>query len=298
MAQEISASDGPVPNGVSQVTEKMEKWTCALCPEGHEWSVIYIAPSEKIAAHENCLKCSLCKKKGATVGCDVASCAKKYHLLCGKKDKAVLQVDGVHGTYKLFCEQHAPEQEEPAPSTYYPRVKRKKGRKKRFLSGAPAQPTKMKFGGSKIYITEKLLSTTGEIFRVPFLKKCKEAGLLNELFEGILGKIDSIHGRLIDERASESEYEEFATLLFTSRLFEDTLIKFQEVIRNKAYEHEERQRHLKQQLEALIDLKETFCSFQENVDQDHSSSTSRSLEDHQFKWQEFAEMSAGSSDSL
>ncbi|XP_060247095.1 PHD finger protein 11A-like [Meriones unguiculatus] len=268
----------------------MEKRTCALCPEGHEWNVIYFAPSANIAAHENCLlyssglvecedydqrstgrnfdvesvkkeirrgrrlKCSLCKNRGATVGCDEASCAKKYHLLCGKEDKAVLQVDGAHGTYKLFCEQHAPEPEEPTQSV--------------------------------------------AVVRVPFLKKCKEAGLLNELFEGILGKIDSIHGRLIDERASESEYEEIEILLFDSGLFEDTLMKFQEVIRSKAYEHEERQRHLKQQLEVLGDLKQILCSLQENVDQDHLSSTSRSLEDNQFKCQESAEMQTGSADSL
>ncbi|XP_060246606.1 PHD finger protein 11A-like [Meriones unguiculatus] len=200
----------------------MEKRTCALCPEDHDWSVIYFAPSANIAAHENCLlyslglvecedhdqsntgrnfdvesvkkeirrgkrlKCSLCKNRGATVGCDEASCAKKYHLLCGKEDKAVLQVDGAHGTYKLFCEQHAPEQEEPAPSN--------------------------------------------ATFKVPFLKKCKEAGLLNELFEGILENMDSILSRLIDERASESEYDEIEALLFNSGLFEDTLMKFQEGI--------------------------------------------------------------------
>lgn len=40
--------------------------------------------------------------------------------------------------------------------------------------------------------------------KVPFLKKCKEAGLLNELFEGILGKLDSIHEKLLNETASES----------------------------------------------------------------------------------------------
>jgi hypothetical protein len=41
--------------GFCQLTEKMEKRTCALCPEGHDWSVIYFVPSANIAAHENCL---------------------------------------------------------------------------------------------------------------------------------------------------------------------------------------------------------------------------------------------------
>jgi histone-lysine N-methyltransferase SETDB2 len=41
----------------------------------------------------------------------------------------------------------------------------------------------------------------------PFLKKCQEAGLLTELFEHILENMDSVHGRLVDETASESGTE-------------------------------------------------------------------------------------------
>lgn len=48
------------------------------------------------------------------------------------------------------------------------------------------------------------LGATGH---VPFLKKCKEAGLLNELFEGILEKLDSIQGKLLNDTASESGTE-------------------------------------------------------------------------------------------
>lgn len=43
--------------------------------------------------------------------------------------------------------------------------------------------------------------------KVPFIKKCKEAGLLNELFEGILEKLDSIQEKLLNETASESGTE-------------------------------------------------------------------------------------------
>lgn len=45
------------------------------------------------------------------------------------------------------------------------------------------------------------------IVKVPFLKKCKEAGLLNELFEGILEKLDSIQEKLLNETDSESGTE-------------------------------------------------------------------------------------------
>lgn len=105
----------------------MEKRTCALCPEGHDWSVIYFVPSANIAAHENCLLyssglveceahnpckiarnvdvksvleriwrgstmiCSFCNNEGAIVRCGETSCAKNYHLFCAKEDYAVLQ---------------------------------------------------------------------------------------------------------------------------------------------------------------------------------------------------------------
>ncbi|XP_036014474.1 PHD finger protein 11 family member isoform X2 [Mus musculus] len=271
----------------------MEKRTCALCPEGHEWSQIYFSPSGNIVAHENCLlyssglveseapdlpntirnfdvksvkkeigrgrrlKCSFCKNKGATMGCDLQSCTKNYHLSCAMEDHAILQVDEDHGTYKLFCQKHAPEAQEP--------------------------------------------TQRDATVKAPFLKKCQEAGLLNVLLEYILEKMDLIHGRLLDETASESDYEGIETLLFESGLFEDTLIQFQEVIKSKACEWEERQRLMKQQLEALADLQQSLCSYQENGDLDCSSSTSGSLlppEDHQVRCQESPEVQAGSGDSL
>ncbi|XP_032773096.1 PHD finger protein 11-like [Rattus rattus] len=56
-------------------------------------------------------KCSFCNNEGAIVGCDETSCAKNYHLLCAKEDHAILQV-GVKRTYKIFCPEHPPQQEE------------------------------------------------------------------------------------------------------------------------------------------------------------------------------------------
>ena len=58
---------------------------------------------------------------------------------------------------------------------------------------------------------------------------------------------------------------------------------------------------MKQQLEALADLQQSLCSYQENGDLDCSSSTSGSLlppEDHQVRCQESPEVQAGSGDSL
>ncbi|KAL1781215.1 histone-lysine N-methyltransferase SETDB2 isoform X1 [Sigmodon hispidus] len=325
-------------SGACQVTEMMEKRTCALCPKDSDCSVIYFAPSENIAAHENCLlfssalvecenhdgpnkarnfdvksvkkeiwrgrrlKCTLCNGGGATVGCELKFCNKNYHFVCAKKDKAVLHVKEDKGTYRLFCQQHAPELPQTSQSAESPSLQKKRGRKKRSPPSSPEQPSKMKFGRSTRNMTEHPLSHRDATVKVSFLKKCKEAGLLNELFEGILEKFDSIQGKLLNETASESDYEEIDTLLLDSGLFEDTLIKFQEVIRSKAREQEERYRQLKQQLEAVENLKQTLCSLQENEDLNHSSSSSRSSastpKDHQFRCQGSTERQAGSEDSV
>ncbi|XP_052047263.1 PHD finger protein 11-like isoform X5 [Apodemus sylvaticus] len=299
--------------------EKMEKRTCALCPEGHEWSQIYFVPSANIAAHENCLLyssglveceahescnvarhfdvrsvlekiwrgsmliCSFCKNKGAVVECGETSCAKNYHLLCAKEDHAVLQA-GVTRTYKVFCSEHCSKQEETTESADSPSMKKRRGRKKRLSSGPPTEPKMVKFMRSKRRMTGEPLSHRDAAAKAPFLKKCKEAGLLTELFEQILDKMHSIHGRFMDETASESDYEGIETLLFGCGLFKDILRKFQEVIKSKVCESEGRQRQMKQQLEALADLQQSLSSFQDNGDLDHSSSASGSSlppEDHQ-----------------
>ncbi|XP_017826864.1 PHD finger protein 11 isoform X3 [Callithrix jacchus] len=156
-----------LPTGVFQVAEKMEKRTCALCPKDVEYNILYFAQSENIAAHENCLlyssglvecedhdplnldrnfdvesvkkeiqrgrklKCTFCRKRGATVGCDLKACNKNYHFFCAKKDHAVPKSDGARGIYKLFCQQHA---QFPiiTQSAKFSGVKGKRGRKKHF----------------------------------------------------------------------------------------------------------------------------------------------------------------------
>uniref|UniRef100_A0A8I6A0Q2 PHD-type domain-containing protein n=1 Tax=Rattus norvegicus TaxID=10116 RepID=A0A8I6A0Q2_RAT len=330
----VSAAYQPPPPCDSLSPERMEKRTCALCPEGHEWSVIYFAPSANIAAHENCLlyssglvecgphdprnparsfavksvkkeiwrgrrlKCSLCNKGGATVGCDLSSCRKSYHYVCAKKDHAIPQVDEDLGTYKIFCPEHPPQQEETTERADSPSVK-KTGKKKSLSSGPPTEPKKMKFSSFKRLMKEEPHGHKDAAVKAPFLKKCLEAGLLTELFEQILEKMDSIHGRFMDETASESDYEGIKTLLFDCGLFGDILRKFQEVIKSKTCEYEERLNQMKQKLEALADLQENLCSFQECGDLDPSGSTSGSLlppEDHQI--QESPEVQAGSGDSL
>ncbi|XP_010834008.1 PREDICTED: PHD finger protein 11 isoform X1 [Bison bison bison] len=357
----------PLPTGVFQVAERLQKRICALCPKDLECSVLYFAQSENIAAHENCLlyssalvecedydpsnndrnfdvesvkkeikrgrklKCTFCGKKGATVGCDLKSCFKNYHFFCAKNDHAVLQADGRTGIYKVFCQQHADPQNDlpsvkPLSGVFHshyseqtkPRhacfsgLKRKRGRSKRHhvqdpnverhakaaaavqnavpccpvtcdeKKRAPIQTTLDRFFKRVDRIEsskepEPVPSTSGPpermalkkekdgrhtdaIVKAAFLKKCKEAGLLDALFEEILDKLHLIQERLMDETTAESDYEEIGTSLFDCRLFEDTLVNFQAAIENQIHQSEERRRQLKEEIELLQDLKQTLCS--------------------------------------
>ncbi|XP_030669264.1 histone-lysine N-methyltransferase SETDB2 isoform X3 [Nomascus leucogenys] len=301
-----------LPTGVFQVAEKMEKRTCALCPEDVEYNVLYFAQSENIAAHENCLlyssglvecedhdplnadrsfdvesvkkeiqrgrklKCKFCHKRGATVGCDLKNCNKNYHFFCAKKDHAVPQSDGVRGIYKLLCQQHA---QFPiiAQSGKFLGVKRKRGRKK-HLSGNHIQPPEtMKCNTFVRQVKEEHSRHTDATVQVPFLKKCKEAGLLNYLLEEILDKVHSIPEKLMDETTSESDYEEIGSALFDCRLFEDTFVNFQAAIEKKIHASQQRRQQLKEDIELLQDLKQTLCSFQEKRDLMSSSTSISSL---------------------
>nr|XP_012420816.1 PREDICTED: PHD finger protein 11-like [Odobenus rosmarus divergens] len=322
------------PTGVFQVAEKMEKRTCALCPKDIEYSILYFAKSENIAAHENCLlyssalvesedhdphnqdrnfdvesvkkeihrgrklKCSFCSKKGATVGCDLKACSKTYHFFCAKNDQAVLQNDESRGIYKVFCKQHAPSNDahnDPLPGTsgtfqshYNQRakqgrgLKRKRGRKKclskdihppetltldRFMKEEEGRHTAVKAG---------------------FLKKCKEAGLLNDLFEEISDKLHLIQERLMGDTASDSDHEEIETSLFDCKLFEDTFVNFQAGIQKKIHQREEWQKQLNDEIGVLKDLNQTVCSLQGDRDIMSSSTSvsSVSSKDYHFLNQE------------
>lgn len=227
-AGRCAAEDGvPLPTGVFHVAEKLQKRTCALCPEDLDYSVLYFSQSEDLAAHENCLlyssglvecesdnpsdhernfdvesvkkeikrgrklKCTFCGKKGATVGCDLKSCLKNYHFFCAKKDHAVLQTDKLQGTYRVFCTHHAGTQKagpENGP--------RKRGRKRLSSTGNHAQPSE-----------SMALNRPDVLLKVAFLKQCKEAGLLDALFQEILDKFAWIQHRLMGEPTSESGTE-------------------------------------------------------------------------------------------
>ncbi|XP_064229657.1 PHD finger protein 11 isoform X1 [Aotus nancymaae] len=301
-----------LPTGVFQVAEKMEKRTCALCPKDVEYNILYFAQSENIAAHENCLlyssglveyedhdplnldrsfdvesvkkeiqrgrklKCTFCHKRGATVGCDLKACNKNYHFFCAKKDHAVPKSDGARGIYKLFCQQHA---QFPiiTQSAKFSGVKGKRGRKKHLRGNHIQPPETMTRNRFIRHMKEEHGKHTDATVKVPFLKKCKEAGLLTYLLEEILDKVHSIPEKLMDETTSEADYEEIGSALFECRLFEDTFENFQAAIEKKIDTSQQRRQQLKEEIELLHDLKQTLCSLQESRDLMSSSTSVSSL---------------------
>ncbi|XP_038870694.1 uncharacterized protein LOC120064299 isoform X1 [Salvelinus namaycush] len=57
----------------------------------------------------NRLICYRCKRKGATVGCEVKCCQKSYHYPCAVEDGAHNVEDRIEGKYTVYCQKHNPE---------------------------------------------------------------------------------------------------------------------------------------------------------------------------------------------
>ncbi|XP_023656465.1 G2/M phase-specific E3 ubiquitin-protein ligase isoform X1 [Paramormyrops kingsleyae] len=59
------------------------------------------------------LTCNACKKKGASVGCNIKSCRKVVHLPCGIQQEFIFQFTG---QFPSFCKDHRPVQIQPLSS--------------------------------------------------------------------------------------------------------------------------------------------------------------------------------------
>ncbi|XP_026233161.1 PHD finger protein 11 [Anabas testudineus] len=63
------------------------------------------------------LTCSKCKKKGATVGCEVKRCKKSFHYPCAIEAEAELIEDEVKGRYEICCVMHKQQKQQSKGTT-------------------------------------------------------------------------------------------------------------------------------------------------------------------------------------
>ncbi|NXG66457.1 PHF11 protein, partial [Hemiprocne comata] len=228
--------------GVFRIMAKMVRRTCAFCPEGEAGSVMYIAKEKNIAAHQDCLLfssgfveseeynpenldirfdvasvlkelrrgkrlvCNFCRKKGATVGCEERACRRSYHYFCALCDDAAIETDGANGIYRYWT--------------------------KYFLThdcqdlGGGVRKRDLKMRAGKAHFTDDFcvrISFCVLTVRIDFLRKCKQAGLLDDIFEEMLDTLHLAQEKLMDDNTSETEYEETVMSLFDCGLFENIL---------------------------------------------------------------------------
>ncbi|KFV53117.1 PHD finger protein 11, partial [Tyto alba] len=238
--------------GVFWIMAKMVRRTCAFCSEGEAGSVMYIAKERNIAAHQDCLLfssgfveseeynpdnldirfdvasvlkelkrgkrlvCNFCRKKGATVGCEERACRRSYHYFCALCDDAAIETDEVNGVYRYLTKYFL---------TNY------------SISEIRANTANKKLRRSRIYhsginclpLCKQCICTLVEVcfcvltVRIDFLRKCKQAGLLDDIFEEMLDTLHLAQEKLMDDNTSETEYEETVMSLFDCGLFENIL---------------------------------------------------------------------------
>ncbi|NXN43891.1 PHF11 protein, partial [Rhinoptilus africanus] len=235
--------------GAFQIMAKMVRRTCAFCSEGEAGSVMYIAKERNIAAHQDCLLfssgfveseeynpenldirfdvasvlkelkrgkrlvCNFCRKKGATVGCEERACRRSYHYFCALCDDAAIETDEVNGVYRYLT------------STLSGPLLAHLGRQGTPVLNVFAGPCRAGSetgwdGGSLLYKSVWFCVLT---VRIDFLRKCKQAGLLDDIFEEMLDTLHLAQEKLMDDNTSETEYEETVMSLFDCGLFENIL---------------------------------------------------------------------------
>ncbi|XP_053139835.1 PHD finger protein 11 isoform X1 [Hemicordylus capensis] len=277
--------------------EKMVRRQCAFCPEDEECAIMYIAEGKNLAVHQDCLlyssgfveseehnpdnlnirfdvtsvvneikrgkrlMCSFCRKKGATVGCEIKNCRRSYHYFCALCDDAAVETDEMQGIYRVFCPNHDPFKK---TSLYDEDSKRER----------PSIVMKPSSTRKKMSDMETVAEETLEFLkkkhdrhkvRIDFLRKCKQAGLLDEIFEEMLDTLHQAQEKLMDDNTSEAEYEETVISLFDCGLFENILTTAHSGIEEKKQALLANRNRLDSQIERLKDLQEVVLPTPEDT---------------------------------
>ncbi|KAJ6659681.1 hypothetical protein lerEdw1_018650, partial [Lerista edwardsae] len=92
--------------------------------------------------------------------------------------------------------------------------------------------------------------------RTDFVRKCKQAGLLDDIFEEMLDTLHLAQEKLMNDNTSEAEYEETVMSLFDCNLFENILSTARFGTEEKIQKLLDTRKKLDTQIELLKDLKE------------------------------------------
>uniref|UniRef100_A0A8D0GLW4 PHD finger protein 11 n=1 Tax=Sphenodon punctatus TaxID=8508 RepID=A0A8D0GLW4_SPHPU len=277
---------------------KMVKKRCAFCPEDEECAIMYVAEGQNLAAHQDCLLyssgfveseeynpdnldvrfdvasvvneirrgkrliCNFCRSKGATVGCEIKTCRRSYHYFCALCDDAAIETDEKQGIYRVFCPKHDPSKR----TNHFDTINKRKRINQMTMKSSPMREK---------LSTEETAAENGlrvlrekhnrHKVRIEFLRKCKQAGRLDDLFEEMLDTLHLAQEKLMDDNTSETEYEETVISLFDCGLFENILTNAHSGTEEKIQELIETRKRLDTQIELLQDLKEVVLPAQENI---------------------------------
>ncbi|NXL92948.1 PHF11 protein, partial [Alectura lathami] len=207
------------------------------------------------------LMCNFCRKKGATVGCEERACRRSYHYFCALCDDAAIEADEVNGVYRSRVDAN------PWQARCCSLCKRLRGQRGEQGSVCVCYWLGTGTKGFVPKVGEALQLCSGPAafkracvcvltVRIDFLRKCKQAGLLDDIFEEMLDTLHLAQGKLMDDNTSESEYEETVMSLFDCGLFENILTNIHSGTEEKIQELLESRKRLDNQIELLKDLKE------------------------------------------
>ncbi|XP_030912644.1 histone-lysine N-methyltransferase SETDB2 [Geospiza fortis] len=281
--------------GAFWIMAKMVRTTCAFCSEGEAGSVMYIATERNIAAHQDCLLfssgfvesedhnpenleirfdvssvlkelrrgkrlvCNFCRKKGATVGCEERACRRSYHFFCALCDDAAVETDEVNGVYRVFCPKHDPGNR----TNRYDAANKKRRRTLTSPTITEEMTTEETAEENSLRILKR--KNNRHKVRIDFVRKCKQAGLLDDIFEEMLDTLHLAQEKLMDDNTSETEYEETVMALFDCGLFENILTNIYSGTEEKIQKLMENRKRLDHKIELLQDLKEVILPTPENM---------------------------------
>ncbi|XP_072849956.1 PHD finger protein 11 isoform X2 [Pogona vitticeps] len=197
------------------------------------------------------LICNFCRKKGATVGCEIKTCRRSYHYFCALCDDAAVETDEIKGIYRMFCPNH-----DPVNKKNFNDEDNKRSKPQILMKPSSARNKMSK----KDNISEGNLKVLREKqdrhkVRTDFVRKCKQAGLLDEIFEEMLDTLHLAQEKLMDDNTSEAEYEETVISLFDCGIFENILTAIHSGTEEKIQELINKRKRLDTQIELLKDLK-------------------------------------------